>query len=167
MFVGVSSATQPINSYNFGARQFQRVKDTYKIASMIALLVSVGWFAVYQLFPAAIGSLFVRGEAAYLEACAHIFRLYMMGFFVYGLHMTTASFFQSTGQPLKALALPLVRQGVVLIPAALWLGSRFGLDGALFAVPIADGVSFLLSLILIKREFAAWDRKEMTQISKD
>ena len=48
MFVGVSSATQPINSYNFGAKQFARVQRTYKMASSIALLVSVGWFAVYQ-----------------------------------------------------------------------------------------------------------------------
>lgn len=165
MFVGVSSATQPINSYNFGARQFKRVKDTYKTASAIALLVSVVWFAVYQLFPAAIGSLFVRGDEAYLGACTHIFRLYMLGFFVYGLHMTTASFFQSIGQPLKALALPFVRQGVILIPLALLLGSRFGLDGALFAVPIADAASFFLALLLIKLEFARWDRKGMTNAS--
>ncbi len=53
MFVGVSSATQPINGYNFGAKQFRRVRDTYKTASSIALLVSAGWFAVYQLFPRA------------------------------------------------------------------------------------------------------------------
>ena len=167
MFVGVSSATQPINSYNFGAKQYGRVKDTYKIASAIALLVSVGWFAVYQLFPAAIGSLFVRGDEVYLEACAHMFRLYMLGFFVYGLHMTTASFFQSIGQPLKALALPFVRQGVVLIPMALFLGSRFGLDGALLAVPVADGVSFLLALLLIRVEFASWRRRGLLNSSTD
>ena len=95
-----------------------------------------------------------------------MFRLYMLGFFVYGLHMTTSSFFQSIGQPLKALALPFVRQGVVLIPMALFLGSRFGLDGALLAVPVADGVSFLLALLLIRVEFSAWNRRGMTGTSR-
>lgn len=159
MFVGVSSATQPINGYNFGAKQFRRVRDTYKTASSIALLVSAGWFAVYQLFPRAIGSLFVSGDQVYLNACGVIFRLYMMGFFVYGLHMTTTSFFQSIGQPLKALSLPLVRQAVVLIPLALLLSRQFGLNGALLAVPTADAISFLLSLLLVKREFSRWKKR--------
>lgn len=163
MFVGVSSATQPINSYNFGAKQFHRVRTTYRMASTIALLVSVIWFAIYQLFPQAIGSLFVTGDTTYLEACTYIFRLYMMGFFIYGLHMTTASFFQSIGQPLKALALPLIRQAVVLIPLALLLSSRLGLTGALIAVPIADGVSFFLSLFLVKYEFYRWNQKGWLQ----
>lgn len=158
MFVGVSSATQPINGYNFGAKSYERVRATYRMASMIALLISVGWFAIYQLFPRVIGTLFVSGNALYLDACAYIFRLYMMGFFAYGLHMTTASFFQSIGQPLKALTLPLARQAVVLIPLAWILSANFGLAGALLAVPAADLVSFLLSLLLIKREFYKWRR---------
>lgn len=156
MFVGVSSATQPINSYNFGAKQFVRVQRTYKMASSIALVVSVGWFAVYQGIPRVIGSLFVTGDTVYLDACAFIFRLYMMGFLVYGLHMTTTSFFQSIGQPLKALALPVVRQAVVLIPLALFLAPRFGLAGALIAVPVADVASFFISLILVRHEFRKW-----------
>ena len=158
MFVGVSSATQPINGYNFGARQYSRVRETYRLASAIALGISVGWFAVYQIFPRQIGSLFVSGDASYLDACAVIFRLYMLGFFTYGLHMTTASFFQSIGKAGKALALPLTRQAVVLVPLALVLSARFGITGALLAAPVADVVSCLLSLLLIRREFSAWRR---------
>lgn len=158
MFVGVSSATQPINGYNFGARQYSRVRETYRLASVIALLISVGWFAVYQLFPRQIGSLFVSDDAAYLDACGVIFRLYMLGFFAYGLHMTTASFFQSIGKPGKALALPLTRQAVVLVPLALVLSARFGITGALLAAPVADVGSCLLSLLLIRREFSGWRR---------
>ena len=156
MFVGVSSATQPINGYNFGAKCYDRVRKTYRMASMIALMISVGWFAMYQIFPRVIGMLFVADNAVYLDACAYIFRLYMLGFFVYGLHMTTSSFFQSIGQPVKALTLPLVRQAVVLIPLSLILSAQFGLAGALLAVPVADGVSFLLSLLFIKHEFHKW-----------
>lgn len=159
MFVGVSSATQPINGYNFGARIYPRVRATYKTAAAIALVVSVGWFAVYQLFPRAIGTLFVAGDPLYLDACQHIFRLYMLVFFLYGLHMATSSFFQGIGKPAQALAIPLVRQGVVLIPLALLLSHFFGFNGALLAAPLADGVSFILSLALVTQEFRNWRKK--------
>lgn len=156
MFVGVSSATQPINGYNFGAKRYDRVQATYRLAAKIALLVSVGWFAVYQLFPRVIGSLFVAGDPLYLDACQHVFRLYMLCFFVYGVHMATASFFQSIGKPTQSLVIPLVRQAVVLIPLALGLSWAFGFNGALLAAPVADVVSFPLSLLLVRREFRQW-----------
>ena len=159
MFVGVSSATQPINGYNFGAKRYDRVRATYRMAATIALVVSVGWFAVYQLFPRAIGTLFVSGDPVYLDACQHIFRVYMLAFFLYGIHMATSSFFQGIGRPVQALAIPLVRQAVVLIPLALLLSQAFGFNGALLAAPIADVVSFLLSLTLVLREFRHWKKQ--------
>lgn len=159
MFVGVSSAIQPINGYNFGAKRYDRVRATYRMAATIALVVSVGWFAVYQLFPRAIGTLFVSGDPVYLDACQHIFRVYMLAFFLYGIHMATSSFFQGIGRPVQALAIPLVRQAVVLIPLALLLSQAFGFNGALLAAPIADVVSFLLSLALVLREFRRWKKQ--------
>lgn len=158
MFVGVSSATQPINGYNFGAGNYRRVQAVYRRAGTIALLLSGGWFLVYQLLPRGIGRLFAE-DPVYLDACQHMFRLYMMAFFLYGLHMTTASFFQSVGRSGKALAIPLVRQGVILIPVAVLLAGRFGLEGALLAAPAADAASFVLSLGLALGEFRRWRKR--------
>ncbi len=159
MFVGVSSATQPINGFNYGAKNYDRVRQTYRRAATVALLISLGWFAVYQLFPRQIGMLFVRGDALYLDCCRHFFRIHMMAFFVYGLHMTTASFFQGIGKPMKALLIPLSRQALFLIPLAVILSGRFGVDGALMAVPIADALVFCISLTLAVMEFRTWPRK--------
>ena len=53
----------------------------------------------------------------------------MAAFFLYGLHLATASFFQGIGRPVPSLAIPLARQGVFLIPLAILLSGRFGLDG--------------------------------------
>lgn len=160
MFVGVSSATQPINGYNFGAKNYGRVRQTYRMAATIALLISTGWFAVYQILPRQIGMLFVQGDQVYLDCCAHCFRIYMMAFFLYGLHMTTASFFQGIGKPAKALMIPLSRQAIFVIPLSLILSRNFGLDGALFAVPIADTLVFILSLTLAVTEFCSWRKKQ-------
>jgi len=114
---------------------------------------------VFQFLSRPIASLFISGDPLYLDCAQHCFRLYMAAFFLYGLHLATASFFQGIGRPVPSLAIPLARQGVFLIPLAIVLSSRFGLDGALLAAPIADALTFCLSLLLVWREFTAWRRK--------
>lgn len=105
MFVGVSSAVQPINGYNFGAKHFLRVRQTYRMAAAIALMISAVWFLVFQLLPRQIGMLFVSDSTLYLDCAQHCFRLYMAAFFLYGLHLATASFFQGIGRPVPSLAI--------------------------------------------------------------
>ena len=126
----------------------------------IALVISGVWFLVFQLFPRQIGMLFVSDSPLYLDCAQHCFRLYMAAFFLYGLHLATASFFQGIGRPVPSLAIPLARQGVFLIPLAILLSGRFGLDGALLAAPISDVLTFLLSLLLVRREFAVWRQRD-------
>lgn len=159
MFVGVSSATQPINGFNFGAQHYDRVYQTYRLATRAALAISAGWFAVFMLLPRQIGMLFAPDSPLYLDCAAHCFRRYMLAFFLYGAHMTTASFLQGIGKPSRSVLIPLARQGLFLIPLAFLLSAQMGLDGALFAVPIADAAAFALSLLLASAEFRAWRRR--------
>ncbi len=159
MFVGVSSAVQPINGYNFGAQNYDRVRRTYRLATGIALGISALWWLVYLLLPRQLAALFVSDEPLYLDCAAHCFRLYMAAFLLYGIHMTTASFFQGIGKPARALLIPLVRQGVLLIPLALLLSRCRGLDGALLAVPIADVLTCLLCVLLAWSEFRNWKKR--------
>jgi len=84
----------------------------------------------------------------------------MFAFLLYGLNMPTASFFQAIGSPIKSLAIPLVRQGLFLIPLSLLLGSALGFNGVLLAAPIADLASFILSVTLVIFEFRHWNKKE-------
>ncbi|MBQ7085699.1 MAG: polysaccharide biosynthesis C-terminal domain-containing protein, partial [Anaerotignum sp.] len=87
--------------------------------------------------------------------------LYMAGFFVFGLPNVTSSFFQAIGSPKKALVVSLSRQVFFLIPLALILSSRFGLDGALGAAPVSDVLTFLLALFLLMKEIKGWKKKGM------
>ena len=158
MFVGVSSATQPINGYNFGAKNYKRVYETYKMAVKIAITISIIWFAVYQIFPRFIAMMFVSDDAIYIDCAEHIFRIYMAVFFIYGLHLVTASFLQSIGKPTKALLIPIIRQAVFLIPLSIILSSKFGLNGAVMAAPIADMAVFIVALTLAVTEFRTWKK---------
>lgn len=161
MFVGLASGTQPINGYNFGAKQFERVKQTIKMGAKVSIFISVVWFAIFQLGGGFLAALFVENEPLYQEFAVHCFRLYMLGFFVYGLPNVTSSFFQAIGSPTKALTVSLSRQVFFLIPLALLLSSYFGMDGALGAAPIADGLTFLLAVTLLLKEGKGWKEKGM------
>ena len=161
MFVGLASGTQPINGFNFGARQYERVKQTIQTAAKISIGISVLWFLVFRYGGGFLAALFVEEEPLYQEFAVHCFRLYMLGFFVYGLPNVTASFFQAIGSPVKSLAVSLSRQVFFLIPFALLLSAHFGMDGALGAAPVADVLAFLLAALLLKRELRGWKKKSM------
>lgn len=167
MFVGVSSATQPINGYNYGAQNYDRVRTTYRLSTIIALSISLLWFIIFMVFPRQIGMLFVAENELYLDCAQHCFRFYMMAFFVYGLQMTTSSFFQGIGRPVKSLLIPLTRQGLLLIPLSILLSYRFGLDGALLGAPIADALVFILCIALARAEFNGWRRQGWLPASSD
>ncbi|WP_405726376.1 MATE family efflux transporter [Anaerotignum sp.] len=161
MFVGLASGASPIHGFNFGARQYERVRQTIKTAAKASIVISVIWFFIFQLGGGFLASLFVENEPLYRAFAVHCFRLYMAGFFVFGLPNVTASFFQAIGSPKKALVVSLSRQVFFLIPLALFLSSRFGLDGALGAAPGADALTFLLAFLLLRREINGWKKKGM------
>ncbi len=161
MLVGVSSGTQPINGYNFGAKQYDRVRKTYRLAVTVAFLISLFWFLFYQIFAGSIGAVFVKDSPLYVEFTKHFLRIYMIAFFVYGPPMSTSSFFQAIGKPSKALLLSLSRQAFFLVPLALILSSIYGLDGALAAAPIADLLTFILAVVLIATERQSWKKAGM------
>ncbi len=158
MLVGLSSGTQPINGFNYGAKQYDRVKTTYKYAFIFSFIISTGWFIVYMVFPSQIAYLFVNDSPMYQEFAKVCFRSYMLVFFIYCMPMVTSSFFQAIGKPSKALLLSLSRQAFFLIPLSLILSSKFGLKGALFSAPIADTLTFIVALSLIIYEFKLWKK---------
>lgn len=158
MFVGLASGTQPINGYNFGAKQYDRVRQTIKTAVKASFVISIAWFAIFRWGGGLLAAMFVKDEPLYQEFAVYCFRLYMLGFFVYGLPQVTASFFQAIGSPAKSLLVSLSRQILFLIPLAILLSASFGLDGALGAAPIADGAACLLGAALLWAELRHWKK---------
>lgn len=158
MFVGLSSGTQPIHGFNFGAKQYDRVRRTYRIGVMASLIISFFWFSIFRWGGIYIAGFFVKEEPLFLEFAKHCFRAYMLAFFLYGPPQVTVSFFQAVGKPMKSLLVALSRQIVFLIPLALLLSKSYGLDGALYAAPLADGLTFFLAMVMIYYEFRSWKK---------
>ena len=147
--VGISQGTQPIIGFNYGARQYHRVREAYMLAIKWNLVVSTIAFIAFQFFPQSIISLFGDGDELYFEFAVLFMRTYLFMVLVNGVQLLSSSFFTAIGKSLKGALLALTRQTFVLIPLTLLLPLRFGIMGVLLAGPIADFSAFVLSVVLV------------------
>ncbi len=152
-FVGMAQGSQPIVGFNYGARQLYRSKHTFKIAATVCFSVALVGFAMFQLFPQTIISIFGSGVPEYNEFAEKTMRIFLSMIMLNGVQMTIANYFSAIGKPIKGAILSLVRQVLLIIPLMLILPNFFGLDGVLYAAPITDFISFILSFVLILIEF--------------
>lgn len=151
--VGLAQGCQPIWGFNMGAKNYQRVKETYKKALTVALIIGVIVFALFQLFPTQIVSIFGTGDELYFQFAKRYLRIYMMMICVYSVQPMTVNYFTGTGNVKQGILISLSRQGFFLIPLLLVLPMFFGINGVLYAGPIADFLACVLSLSLVAYNF--------------
>lgn len=159
IIVGIAVGSQPIIGFNYGAKNYARVKKTYLYAIGMATVVTTIGLVMFELFPQCIVNLFGQGEALYNEFAIKCFRIFLMLCICNGFQITSGIFFQAIGKPIKAILLSLSRQVILLIPAALLLPRFLGIDGILMAGPVADGIAFCIAGILIIKEIKLLNRK--------
>lgn len=149
--LGISSAIQPIISYNYGAKNYGRVVETLKTATAIAMvLLTLGWLVI-MLIPEPLCRIF-GSTGDDLKHAAYTMRIYNLLLPLVPFTNVGSGFFQSIGQPKKAVLISLSRQVLCLIPMVLILGSLFGQNGVLYALPVADVFSSAVALILMVRQ---------------
>lgn len=151
--IGISQGLQPIVSFNYGARNYKRVKSAYLLATKIAAIIAVGSWICFQVFPRQLVSIFGSGSELYFEFCTKYFRIFLFGIFTCFLQPLASNFFTSIGKPYKGIFMSLTRQVLFLTPLILILPLFLGFNGVLYAGPIADALSFTICLILLTREF--------------
>ena len=149
---GVSQSTQPILGYNYGAKNYARVKSTFRKAALIVTGISVTAFLCFQLFPRQIISVFGIRDALYYEFALRYFHIFLFCTFIVGVQILIAQFFPAIGKGGIGTVVSLSRQVFFLLPLVIIFPLFWGIDGVLWAGPIADGLSGILALLLVKRE---------------
>lgn len=147
---GLTQGQQPLISYNFGAKQLDRVKETLKYAIMVASAIAIFGFAIIQVFPNMIITAFNK-EAEIIQLGTNALRIWFICLPLIGAQICCSNYFQAIGRVREASILTLLRQIIILIPMILILSKMFGLYGIFFAVPIADGASFIITSLLTYR----------------
>lgn len=151
--IGLAQGTQPIESFNYGAKQYKRVKEAYRLALTAGGAVSVLVFFVFQVFPRQILDLFGNGTEKYFTFGCNYFRIFLFFTWLNCIQPITSTFFTSIGKAYKGTFLSLTRQVLFLLPLMFVLPKIVGINGIMYAGPIADAMAFVVTLIMVVLEF--------------
>lgn len=163
--LGLAVGSQPIIGYNYGARKFDRVKNTLKTAIITGLIISAAAFVLFQAIPDKIILLFGgEGDSNYIEFAKIAFRIYTLLIIGTSVQTPIGIFLQAIGKGGKSSLLSLSKQAIFPILGMLLMGNIFGLVGVISARPIADGLSFLLSIVLLISELRSFGRTTKEQL---
>ncbi len=161
--IGLGQGSQPIESYNYGARKYDRVRKAYRLAMTVAAAISIVSFIMFQVFPKEILSLFGSDEPdIYFEFGSKFFRIFLMLTPMVCIQPITSTFFTSIGKPIKGVFLSLTRQIIFFLPLLIVLPIFFGIDGILFTGPIADFISAVIGIIMAAVEFKSMKKLQET-----
>lgn len=149
--LGFNQGMQPIAGYNYGAKQFDRVKSVFKKTVLAGIIVTCFGFLISEIFPHYIASAFTSNQNL-IEVTITGLRLIFAVFPIVGFQMVTSNFFQSIGYARISIILSLSRQVIFFLPSLIILSYFFQLNGAWLATPAADILSTLLAYFILKHQ---------------
>ena len=166
LIIGMTQGVQPIVGYNYGAKYYERVRQTIFLALKIGFGLSFVTWAVFEIFPLQIIQLFGNGNDLYFEFGVRYMRYFMMFLFINGITILITTFFPAIGKAKTGAFLSLARQLLILLPVMLLMTYIFGVEGMMFATPVSDVISLVLCLFFFKRELHDIHMKEELILSK-
>ncbi|MBS4537662.1 MATE family efflux transporter [Clostridium sp. D2Q-11] len=149
---GINQGAQPIIGYNYGAKQYDRVKSALKLAILAATSITVTGYVATRLFPKQLISLFGKGDMNLVNMATEGITIFLFMLPIIGFQIVSSNYFQAVGKPKHAMFLSLSRQVLFLIPAILIIPRFLGLKGVWMAAPVADSLSSLVTGVWIMLE---------------
>ena len=164
--LGISIGAQPIIGFNYGAGNYERVKETLRKVLTINLVVGLIFNIIFYLFPKEIVSIFITNSdpnyKLFLEFAVLICHSFLLVMGLNFLEMTTSITVQSLGNVKKATMVSFIRQIILFIPIACFMAIYLhkGIYGVLNAGPIADAITFFIALVIFYSEYRKLSIKE-------
>ena len=152
LVVGIVLGCQPIISYNMGAKKFNRVKELYRNILLCTVIIGVVSTLLFELAPRAVVGMFGAPTNVdpdnYWEFGEKTFRIFLsLVTFTCTIKMTSI-FFQAVGRPVRAVIASMVRDIVCFIPLIIVFPVFFGIEGILYAAPVADLIAIAVAAVL-------------------
>lgn len=164
--VGIILGAQPILGYNYGAKQYDRVKKTFKLVIITTVIVGLISMILFELCPGVIIRMFGTESDLYMEFATKTFRIFLF-FIVFTCIIKVSSiFFQAVGNPIKASIVSLTRDIVCFVPLVIILPIYMGVEGALYAAPIADFIGIIITIILLILFFHKLGKEETVNLDE-
>ncbi|MFU0823609.1 MATE family efflux transporter [Clostridium sp.] len=158
--ISVNQAAQPIIGYNYGAKQYDRIKETLKLAIIGGVLIGILGFISVEVFPAAIIGIFNSNDKELLKIGVSGIRRFLCMLPLIGFQIVGANYFQAIGRAKVSMLLSLSRQVLILIPMLLILPTIFGINGVWISGPVADTISSIITAIFLYRGIKSLGKEE-------
>lgn len=163
--IGIAQGAQPIIGFNYGAKQYKRVRETLKLEMIIATAICVFAFLCTQFLTVPIIKAF-SSETTLIQAASYGMRIMLMMTPLIGFQMVSSQYFQAIGKAKKATILGLLRQVILLVPLLVIMPHLFQLTGVWMASPIADFISCSITGIVLFRELKQLGKMEISSKGK-
>lgn len=147
---GLTNGMIPIVAYNYGARKKKRIYHTMKLSVVIAVSIMAVGVVIFQTIPATLLGLFEASDHM-LEIGVPALRAISLSFIFAGFCIVSSSVFQALGNGVYSMLMSFARQIIVILPVAFIFAKLFGLDAVWFAYPIAEVVSVVMCIFMLKR----------------
>lgn len=161
---GIAQGAQPISSYNYGAKNTNRVKKTFRLLLMTCLSYSALLWATVQLIPRVFVSIFTA-DASLINFTAPMLRIYLGGLFLFGIQIACQMTFTSLGKAVNSIVVAVVRKFVLLLPLIYIMPHVVSnpTTGVYMAEPIADIIAVLFTSVLFSFQF----KKALAEIQNE
>lgn len=145
---GFIKGFQPIAGYSYGAKKFDRLREAIKTSILWSTAFCVIFGVILALFPAAIVSRFTKGDAEMIRIGAASLKANGISIMLFGFYTVYSSLFLALGKGREGFILGACRQGICFIPVILLLPIVWGLNGIMYAQPIADVLSAIITVFM-------------------
>ncbi|MCD8300569.1 MAG: MATE family efflux transporter, partial [Clostridiales bacterium] len=149
---GISQGMQPITGFNYGAKNYGRVKNAYLRSIACCFVIGIAATIIYECFPHQLMALFGAGSDEYFEFGVRYLRIFLCLAFVNFLPTFSSNFFTSIGKPGRGMFLSMSRQIIYFLPLLIILPLFMGIEGVFYVGPIADAVAVVTTAIFVARE---------------
>ncbi len=144
---GYVKGLQPVIGFNYGSGRFDRVREALAVSLRWIISYGIVIAAIFLLLPEALVSLFSTADGDLVTLGCRILQANSITFILFGVIMIYATAFLALGNSRKGGILSIAHQGIFFIPAILLLPHIFGITGIIYAQPLADILTFILTLI--------------------
>ena len=149
IFMGFAAGCQPLIGYNYGARNFSRVRSVIKTGVVMTLSIGVALTILFAIFASGLIGVFAKNLPEVIEQGTIVLRISMFSFLVLGPQMLASTAIQAFGKAKASLILSVARQGLFYIPLLYLLNGTFQFRGLIWAQPVSDTITLVLGIVLL------------------
>lgn len=158
---GIMQGIIPIIGYNYGAKMFQRVRETLVLGMATAFVIATICFIAIMTIPNFLMTIFSNGDVHFISFGVYAIRISMMMVSLSGVPIIATGYFLATGNSKKAMLLTVCRNVFFMIPILIILPRFFKLEGVLFSTPLADLLAFIFTMVIYIPELKRLSKMEV------